>query len=252
MKVNQEAAAENGKKKKTKLTLIVILIIIGIAAGVGISVGVTSYNNAQKQAINDEIEAINQIINVEYYEDVDRDALYSHLNNRVAGGKYADVESAAKEFLIAFHDDVFATVDNLDDDRLISVLSAENLAEDGPELTATKEYIARLKAEIETAKASCLEKSSSEAIASYAEKYGLKGDALEFYYEIINSSENEFGDSEYIDSLDDMIETLNSVEAALNFLSGNPDGWKVENGVVYFTTQELLDKYNAICDEIKD
>lgn len=253
MEPNYEAVAETGKKKKSKLPIVtVIIIIVCVVIGVGASIGVRTYNNAQRLAINDEITAINQIIDVDYYENVDRDALYSHLNNRVAGGKYADVENASKEYIIDFHDDVFDTVDKINDDRLINALSAENLAADGPELTETKEYIAQLKAEVEAAKASCIEKSSAEAIASYAEKYGLKGETLDFYNEIMNISENTESTSEYINSLDKIINNLNTVEAALNLLSENPDSWEVEGDTVYFSTQSLLDEYNAICAEISE
>lgn len=246
-----QVITEEKPKKKNKKPLIAIIIIIAAAVIIGIAfAGIEINNEKQRQAINAEIDAINSIVDVEYYEDADRDALYSHLNSRVSSGKYAPAENAAKDYLIEFYDGVFGLIDTLNDDRALNLLSAENIKNDGPQFTETRQYISELKDAINNEKEIAIKTLSAEGVAENAQEAGLSGDALEFYNKIMEVSDTVAEDSEYVKSLDEMLETLSYYEEAINLLSDNAKDWEVDGDTVYFDSQALLDEYNAICEKI--
>lgn len=233
-------------KKKGLLIGIIILVI-------AVAVGLYSYNrvdniNKQNELI-DEINAISDIADQEYYDDVDRDALYEHLNSRISSGKYGIVEDCAKKYLTNFFDDIFAAVDELNDEQLQNILTAENIAEDGPDFTETKALLANKKAAAENAKADYEQNLSQEAIDSYIKDAGLKDSYVEFYHSLLNYEETE-DNNNYIKSIDEIIESITKLENAVNFLSENKDSWKLDGDNIMFYDQSLLNEYNQLCAEL--
>ena len=72
----------------------------------------------------------------------------------------------------------------------------------------------------------------------YYEKIAIGSDAME----VITSSR-------YIDVVFDYyIELIKIYEDMVNLLSSNPDGWYIEDDMVYLNTEELLNEYNDIVD----
>ena len=55
---------------------------------------------------------------------------------------------------------------------------------------------------------------------------------------------------EAIDEDKKLDDVLDSIIAVLDFLGENKDGWKVEEELIVFNNQDLLDKYNWLLDKI--
>lgn len=233
--------------KKKGLIIGIIILVIAVAGGIYAYNYVDNIN--KRNAVVEEINTIGTIADKTYYEDVDRDALYEHLNSRVSSGKYGEVEDAAKKYLTNFFDDIFATVDELNDERLQNILTAENVSEDGPDFEETKAYLAEIKEKAENGKKTYTENLSQEAIDSYIKDAGLGDSYIELYHSLLDFDMS--GESNnYTESMDKYIDSVTKLEAIVNFLADNKDSWELDGNNIMFKDQALLNEYNSLCAEL--
>lgn len=233
--------------KKKGLIIGIIILVIAVAGGIYAYNYVDNIN--KRNAVVEEINTIGTIASQTYYENVDRDALYEHLNSRVSSGKYGEVEDAAKKCLTNFYDDIFVTVDELNDERLQNILTAENVSEDGPDFEETKAFLAEIKEKAENGKTAYAENISQETIDSYIKDAGLSDSYVEFYYSLLDFEEADES-NKYIESIDKMIDSVTKLETIVNLLADNKDSWELDGNSIMFTDQDLMNEYNSLCAEL--
>ena len=137
------------------------------------------------------------------------------------------------------------------DEKLFDILSIDNIREDGPDFEQTKKYLAHISTTLDEIEKNIKELISVDGIMKYALNSGLDENYIDYYEKIaIGSDAMEIiTSSRYIDVVFDYyVELIKIYEDMVNLLSSNPDGWYIEDDMVYLNTEELLNEYNDIVD----
>ena len=137
------------------------------------------------------------------------------------------------------------------DEKLFDILSIDNIREDGPDFEQTKKYISHISITLDEIEKNIKELISVDGIMRYVLNSGLDEDYIDYYEKItIGSDAMEIiTSSRYIDVVFDYyVELIKIYEDMVNLLSSNPDGWYIEDDMVYLNTEELLNEYNDIVD----
>ncbi|MCD7872958.1 MAG: hypothetical protein LUG21_06670 [Clostridiales bacterium] len=203
-----------------------------------------------QNTIISEINAIYDIAendDIQYYSQVDKSKLFEIISRRVVKGKYANVESAVKDYYSNLYTDIFSAVDFGKDNKYQNLLTSENIKNDGPDFTKSKEYIAQFKEVIASAETNYNNDMTDESIMSYAEKYNLSAGRLDFYKQImIPDTAYDAASSQYLISLNSFDKDLDTYNEALSYLSENKDSWEMDGNTLLFNSQSDLDEYNKI------
>lgn len=231
-------------KKKILIGLGVLLVVIIGAIGY-----VVVSDSKQEEKLKNELEELNTLINE---ENIDVDKVKKMLNRTVTTGDYKVVETSFKAYLSDAFDSVFQMLDILNSDKLVSILTAENYQNDGPEFTETKAYITETKTKLEELKNSYYSFLTEEKAMSYIEDKGLDSYYVDLYREeYVGDIDTSNEDKTVEDSINQIIELLNVSEEIINFLSENSNSWHIEEDVIVFNTDELSNKYNELLNKIQ-
>ena len=231
-------------KKKILIGLGVLLVVIIGAIGY-----VVVSDSKQEEKLKNELEELNTLVNE---ENIDVDKVKKMLNRTVTTGDYKVVEISFKAYLSDAFDSVFQMLDILNSDKLVSILTAENYQNDGPEFTETKAYITETKTKLEELKNSYYSFLTEEKAMSYIEDKGLDSYYVDLYREeYVGDIDTANEDKTVEDSINQIIELLNVSEEIINFLSENSNSWHIEEDVIVFNTDELSNKYNELLNKIQ-
>lgn len=236
------------KKKNSSIKIVIAVIAIFIAALVGVGAIFVFKTAMQEIKVEEEIADINELVSA---GDFSSNLLYSKLNRTVSSGDYALVEKAIKNYI----KDVVLYIDKINelsrDEKLFDILSVDNIREDGPDFEQTKKYISHISITLDEIEKNIKELISVDGIMRYVLNSGLDEDYIDYYEKItIGSDAMEIiTSSRYIDVVFDYyVELIKIYEDMVNLLSSNPDGWYIEDDMVYLNTEELLNEYNDIVD----
>ncbi len=231
-------------KKKILIGLGVLLVVIIGAIGY-----VVVSDSKQEEKLKNELEELNTLVNE---ENIDVDKVKKMLNRTVTTGDYKVVETSFKAYLSDAFDSVFQMLDILNSDKLVSILTAENYQNDGPEFTETKAYITETKTKLEELKNSYYSFLTEKKAMSYIEDKGLDSYYVDLYREeYVGDIDTANEDKTVEDSINQIIELLNVSEEIINFLSENSNSWHIEEDVIVFNTDELSNKYNELLNKIQ-
>ena len=169
--------------------------------------------------------------------------------------KYSEVEVAVKEYLIDYSKKSQEISKLVNDNKLNTILSAENYQADGREFIKSKEYLNNYKKEIQTAYEGLKTFTRDETINSYIEKKELSNYYNNFYDRFMFKSNIR---SKIIESntraIKNEVNNINRVVdrelEVLNFLSST-DTWIIKDNSIMFTKEEDLNKYNEMTREIR-
>ena len=232
----------NMKKKFLILIGIIVLVIIGLLSYFVIS------DLMLESKLKKEIYEINEMTNA---DTIDTDAIYKRLNKIVTKNDYAKVEKAFKQYLKDTFDNILRISEILEDERLVTLLTADNYKKDGKDFVESKKYINETKEELEKCKEKYNDFFKEEKATSYINEYDL-----DTYY--IDLYKNEFvGDIEYYgkdktveNSINEVIELLNISSEILNFLSDNKVSWNLDGENIVFNNDILSSEYDSLLDKL--
>ena len=231
-------------KKKILIGLGVLLVVIIGAIGY-----VVVSDSKQEEKLKNELEELNTLVNE---ENIDVDKVKKMLNRTVTTGDYKVVETSFKAYLSDAFDSVFQMLDILNSDKLVSILTAENYQNDGPEFTETKAYITETKTKLEELKNSYYSFLTEKKAMSYIEDKGLDSYYVDLYREeYVGDIDTANEDKTVEDSINQIIELLNVSEEVINFLSENSNSWHIEDNVIVFDTDELSNRYTELINKIQ-
>lgn len=230
------------KKKVLIFIGIITLIIIGLLSYFVIS------DLMVENKLKNEIYEINEMSNA---DTIDTDAIYKRLNKIVTKNDYAKVEKAFKQYLKDTFDNILRISEILEDERLVTLLTADNYKKDGKDFVESKKYINETKEELEKCKEKYNDFFKEEKAMSYIYEYDL-----DTYY--IDLYKNEFvGDIEYYgkdktveNSINEVIELLNISSEILNFLSDNKVSWNLDGENIVFNNDILSSEYDSLLDKL--
>ena len=149
-------------KKSVKITLIVISVLIVVAILVGGYI--FTKDIAQKNKLMDELAKMESITSDVNFE---KSKLEERTNIIVTEGKYAIVEKAFKNYISDVYDTAYEVRDLLEDEKMTKLLTPENLKNDGPEFTETKQYLTNTKKQLTEKKESMISYLKEDKINSY-------------------------------------------------------------------------------------
>ena len=231
---------------KKKIVFIVIGIIILALLGIFGYMVVDEMNQTNKLII--EVGEVSQMFN---QTSLDYEIIEQKLSTNVSKGDYLVVEKAVKQYL----SDALASMKELqsvvDDDRITTLLTIDNYAEDGPDFVNTKEYIQNTRTALENLKNEFISYTTQEKMDEYISDKGLDEYYIELYNELMGGDEIMQADIEELESsLDSIINMLNNTEVVIDFLIENKDSWELQGENIVFFSNDLVNEYNELTSNI--
>lgn len=231
---------------KKKIVFIVIGIIILVLLGIFGYMVADEMNQTNKLII--EVDEVSQMFN---QTSLDYEIIEQKLSTNVSKGDYLVVEKAVKQYL----SDALASMKELqsvvDDDRITTLLTIDNYAEDGPDFVNTKEYIQNTKTALENLKNEFISYTTQEKMDEYISDKGLDEYYIELYNELMGGDEIMQADIEELESsLDSIINMLNNTEVVIDFLIENKDSWELQGENIVFFSNDLVNEYNELTSNI--
>ena len=231
---------------KKKIVFIVIGIIILVLLGIFGYMVADEMNQTNKLII--EVDEVSQMFN---QTSLDYEAIEQKLSTNVSKGDYLVVEKAVKQYL----SDALVSMKELqsvvDDDRITTLLTIDNYAEDGPDFVNTKEYIQNTRTTLENLKNEFISYTTQEKMDEYISDKGLDEYYIELYNELMGGDEIMQADIEELESsLDSIINMLNNTEVVIDFLIENKDSWELQGENIVFFSNDLVNEYNELTSNI--
>ena len=231
---------------KKKIVFIVIGIIILVLLGIFGYMVVDEMNQTNKLII--EVGEVSQMFN---QTSLDYEIIEQKLSTNVSKGDYLVVEKAVKQYL----SDALASMKELqsvvDDDRITTLLTIDNYAEDGPDFVNTKEYIQNTRTALENLKNEFISYTTQEKMDEYISDKGLDEYYIELYNELMGGDKIMQADIEELESsLDSIINMLSNTEVVIDFLIENKDSWQLQGENIVFFSNDLVNEYNELTSNI--
>ena len=199
---------------KKKIIIVVAVILVAIIGVIGYMV---ISDMGQEDKLKTEISEISDLSNA---ENIDIDEINKRLDRTVTKGDYAKVENA------------------------------DNYKTDGKEFIESKKYISTTRQKLEECKEKYSEYMTKEKAMSYIEDKGLDSYYVDLYEQEFVGDMDSIKDTTVEDSIDDIIEILNTSEKVLNLLSENPNSWTIEGENIVFSNDNLSNQYNELINSI--
>ena len=229
-----------------KKILIIVLIIIIIAIGV---VGYNVYKDIkQEENLKTELAELEQLANA---ETIDLNAINERLDRVVTTDDYAVVEEAFKSYLRENFENSIKIANILNDERITTLLTAQNYKEDGKDFTQSKNYITTTKAELEDCKTKYIEFFTEEKAMSYINNKGLDSYYTDLYKnEFVGDIEGEETVDTVENSINEVISILDTSEKILNLLSENQNSWEIQGENISFNNESLSNQYDSLINSL--
>lgn len=229
------------KKKILIAVAVIAILVIGVIAFFVIS------DLQQEAKFNDEMLALEEITNT---DELDFDAIYAKTDVIVTKGDYGVVEEAIKKYIKDTSSIAEKIIDTMNSEEFGTILTIENFEEDGKEFTESKEFITTTRETLEQCKEEYEQQFSEEKMMSYINDKGLDEYYVELYKNQIATVSEE--DNQTVqESIDQVIDLLDKVEDAIDYLIENEDDWNIINGSLMFLDQDKLDEYQEILSKIE-
>ncbi len=228
-----------------KKILVAILIIIVIAIGV-IGYFVIS-DMGQEDKLKTELTEISDLANA---DSIDINAINERLDRTITTGDYAVVEKAFKSYLRDSFDNSIQIADILNDDKITTLLTAENYREDGKDFTESKNYITTTRTTLEECKQKYTEYLTKDKAMSYINDKGLDSYYVDLYEEEFVGDMDSTNDTTVEDSIDEIISLLNTSEEVLNLLSENQDSWTLDGDNIVFSDESIGSQYDTLINSL--
>ncbi len=229
-------------KKKILITLaVLVIIVVGIIAFFVVS------DIQQEKKFNDEMLALENMMNT---DELDFEAIYEKTDLIVTKGDYGIIEKAIKSYIKDTALVAEKIIDAMNSEEFGTIISIENFEEDGKEFTESKEFIKTTRENLEQYKEEYGNQFDEEKIMSYINDKNLDEYYVDLYKnEVLTVSQED--NQTVQDSIDQVIDLLDKMEDAIDYLIENKDDWNVIDGSLMFLDQDKLDEYQDILSRIE-
>ena len=229
-------------KKKILITLaVLVIIVVGIIAFFVVS------DIQQEKKFNDEMLALENMMNT---DELDFEAIYEKKDLIVTKGDYGIIEKAIKSYIKDTALVAEKIIDAMNSEEFGAIISIENFEEDGKEFTESKEFIKTTRENLEQYKEEYGNQFDEEKIMSYINDKNLDEYYVDLYKnEVLTVSQED--NQTVQDSIDQVIDLLDKMEDAIDYLIENKDDWNVIDGSLMFLDQDKLDEYQDILSRIE-
>ena len=165
---------------------------------------------------------------------------------------YQEVYDGVESYLRSFREQYQKVMSYADNSKLMTMLSVSNYSEDGPLFENSLSYLDNLSEEFSSDVDFLLSYCEESKIEEYASHLKLSNYYRELFIDYVKSSKVFEQLSNYRDTFLQSEEEMNSVistsRSVLEFLKTNGNDWKIENGEIQFSTEELVTQYQNLVD----
>lgn len=222
------------RKYSGSTKVIIILFVLVILGIVGI-LGYFMYDNMQYSVLAEEISKINN------GESIDLEIK--------SKGKYQNLEKGIKEYANEYYQNVNKLKELYSKDELKSLLSIDNITNDGPNFDNTKTITTNFLTEQNNVKTKLQEMVTEEYLNKKADEYSLDENNRELFLSTLDLKEDA---SKIIEVIDSYTKYVNSIDNVINLLKDNQANWSVKDGKIMFKNVELLNNYNSLITSQKE
>ena len=202
----------------------------------------------QEDKLTAELQEISNLVNS---QNIDIDQINERLDRTVTRGDYAVVEQSFKQYLKDNFDVSMKIADILNDEKLTTILTADNYKQDGKDFVETKNYISTTRDQLETYKTEYKDFFTEDKVMSYINDKNLDSYYTDLYkQELVGDIESD-NETEVVESaVNDVIGILDTYEEVINFLVDNQNSWNVQDDTIEFTSESLQNQYNSLIDKL--
>lgn len=226
---------------------IIIAVVVIVALIIGVLGYMVIFDMGQEDKLKTELSEINDLANA---ETIDMDEINKRLDRTVTTGDYAKVEEAFKSYLKDSFDNSIEIANLINDEKITTLLTADNYKTDGKDFTESKNYISTTRQKLEECKEKYSEYMTKEKAMSYIEDKGLDSYYVDLYEQEYVGDMDSAKDTTVEDSIDEIISLLDTSEKVLNLLSNNQDTWNVEGDNIVFSNDSIRNQYDELINSI--
>lgn len=244
--MNDEVLLKSKKNKRKKLWIALAIFGVVIIAFVGGVFYMASDDLKQEDLLKKEVVTLSN-------KNLDTDDFSITI---VTKGDYVYVEEAVKKFYLELSNNVKKIGAVLNDQEFIQILSVNNIASDGPNFTKSITLIDNTIKDVKDSLNNIINLCNEEAILGLIDKSKVDDYYIDFYKELmLTDSDKKDLDStkkEVTNLSINIEEFLNKAKEMLLMLKSNSGSWSVSNGQLYFTTDDLVNTYNNLYNELTE
>lgn len=221
---------------------IICLILVIIAAVTG---GVFVYLHMDKQidVLNREAETIKKM-------DIKNDKIDMKL---YCTGDYMAVEDTMKEYINSYLGEIDKFEAVMNDTRLSDLLAIDNIASDNPEFFNSRELINEKKQELEDEAQILTDMAKEENILAEIDEESINDFQKRLYDDVMleRIGTNFFyPESEITKAKEEKLSKLDDMMSVFDFLQLNLGNWSIDNNILRFTNDQLLNEYRDLISRI--
>lgn len=169
-------------------------------------------------------------------------------------GNYAYIEEAVKKFYKELSDNVKIINYYMNDEELSNILAPETLTAQRPGFVKNYAVIEKDRTKVTNALARISKLCEEETVANLIDKEKVEDYSYDLYKELMLTKKDIQDLKETKEKMEKLSNNLNvffdKVVEILDFLKNNDNSWSYENGQLYFSTDELVDKYNNLYKDL--
>ncbi|MCI5568256.1 MAG: hypothetical protein MR372_00185 [Lachnospiraceae bacterium] len=221
---------------------IICLILVIIAAVTG---GVFVYLHMDKQidVLNREAETIKKM-------DIKNDKIDMKL---YCTGDYMAVEDTMKEYINSYLGEIDKFEAVMNDTRLSDLLAIDNIASDNPEFINSRELLNEKKQELEDEAQILTDMAKEENIIAAIDEESINDFQKRIYDDVMleRIGTNFFyPESEITKAKEEKLSKLDDMMSVFDFLQLNLGNWSIDNNILRFTNDQLLNEYRDLISRI--
>lgn len=236
-------------KKGTKIAIAIIVIVLILAACIAFFV-IKDLN--QEKTLISELDSLYNLIEA---DKIDYTEVNKKLDQRVTSSDYEVLESSIKTYI----SDIMKSIEELEkvctNEDAYTVLSAENIKNDGPDFTKSKQLLSDTKSSLAKITSDLDTYFTEEKAMTYINDKNLDDYYINLFKDYVfedKSSALENEKNNYSKDLEKLNSILSTEEDAINLLAKNKRSWNLENDTIVFNAKSLSNEYNKLVDKLSD
>ena len=237
-----------GKKSKKKIIITVVIIVVLILLIAG---GFIYYHGNQTGKLIAEVNKLSEIQIVNEDGTLVENPVDMEIKTT---GSYAVVEKTLKDYI---NDVIVETQElskSLDEEKVMNLVSFDNIKEDGPDFTNSKEKITTLRETVNSYITKMEELTDENKLLARIDDKDVGEYYKELYKKLALDEESSEGMKTAMEQLktsgEEAKTALDDLESVFNFLSENKDEWEIQNEQIVFTTQSAYDEYAELMNSL--
>lgn len=248
--VKQENKSNEKKKSKKKIIITIILIVVILFLLIA---GFIFYHGNQLGTLIAEVNKIAEIQMTDESGNLIENPLDTEIKTK---GSYAVIEKTFKDYM----SEVVTSTQNLikafNGDKMANFLTIENIKEDGPDFTNTKQEISTMRQALNDFNATVDEYFDEEKLLAKIDDKDISDYYKELYKRLAVDEESSKQLKENMEKIEDsekiLEDSLGYLEKIINYLSDNKDYWQIINDQIIFTSQDKLNEYTEMALDVPD